>query len=138
MKSTPAARTWLAIGALLGALAVAAGAFGAHGLKGALAADGSLSDIDQQQLANWETAARYQMYHAPALLAVGFVAARGKSRLVPLAGGSFLLGTIIFSGCLFALVLTGQSWLGAVVPIGGTLLIIGWVCLAAAAWRVFG
>jgi uncharacterized membrane protein YgdD (TMEM256/DUF423 family) len=121
-------KTWLFLGSLLGAAAVAAGAFGAHYLKNVLKADA-------QQLANWETAARYQMYAALALLVIGLLAGRQPSALLNGAGGSMTLGTLIFSGCLYLLVLTGQRWLGAVVPIGGTLLIIGWLCLAAAAWR---
>jgi uncharacterized membrane protein YgdD (TMEM256/DUF423 family) len=120
-------KTWLFVGALLGAAAVAAGAFGAHYLKNVLKADA-------QELANWETAARYQMYHALALLVVGLVASRQPAALLHWAGGAMTLGTVIFSGCLYALVLTGQRRLGAVVPIGGTLLIIGWLCLAAAVW----
>jgi uncharacterized membrane protein YgdD (TMEM256/DUF423 family) len=126
---------WLFIGALLGGLSVAFGAFGAHGLKRHFAADGLLDQADEQQLANWETAARYQMYHALALLTVGLLAARVKSVSLQLAGASFTAGTIIFSGCLYALVLTSHRWLGAIVPVGGTLLIVGWLCLAVAAFR---
>lgn len=124
--STFGSQTWVFIAALLGGLAVACGAFGAHGLKDRLA---------PADLANWETAARYQMYHALALLAVGLLAARSPSRLLNLAGFSMTLGTLIFSGCLYALVLTGERRLGAVVPLGGILLIVGWVFLAIAAFR---
>ena len=119
-------QTWIFIAALLGGLAVACGAFGAHGLKDRLAPD---------DLANWETAARYQMYHALALLAVGLLAARSPSRFLNLGGISMTLGTLIFSGCLYAIALTGERWLGRVVPIGGVLLIVGWVFLALAAFR---
>src|SRR5262245_34796956 len=119
-------QTWLLIAALFGGLAVACGAFGAHGLKERLA---------PADLANWETAARYQMYHALALLAVGLLAARSPSRLLNVAGLSMTLGILIFSGCLYALVLTGERRLGAVVPFGGVLLIVGWVFLAIAAFR---
>jgi uncharacterized membrane protein YgdD (TMEM256/DUF423 family) len=126
-------RRWLLIGALLGGLGVTLGAFGAHGLKSALADQG----LDQAGLAraleNWETAARYQMYHALALLAVGWLATRRRGPAIHLAGAGMTLGTLIFSGCLYLLVLTGQKWLGAIVPLGGTLLIAGWACLAAAA-----
>jgi len=108
---------------------VAAGAFGAHGLKNVLKADA-------QQLANWETAARYQMYAALALVMIGLFALRQPSPLLHWAGGTLTLGTLIFSGCLYLLVLTSQRWLGAVVPIGGVLLIVGWLCLAAAAWSM--
>jgi uncharacterized membrane protein YgdD (TMEM256/DUF423 family) len=129
------ANPWLFTAALLGGLAVACGAFGAHGLKSRFAADGEISQADEQQLANWETAARYQMYHALALFAVGGLAARGPSRPLHLAGFSMIAGTVVFSGCLYALVLTGAPWLGAVVPIGGVLLILGWVLLAIAVLR---
>jgi uncharacterized membrane protein YgdD (TMEM256/DUF423 family) len=126
--NTFGSHTWLFIAALLGGLAVACGAFGAHGLKARFA-------VDDPMLANWETAARYQMYHALALLAVGLLAARSPSRLLNLTGLSMTLGTLIFSGCLYALVLTGERRLGAVVPLGGVLLIVGWVFLAIAAFR---
>jgi uncharacterized membrane protein YgdD (TMEM256/DUF423 family) len=123
-------RAWLIVGALLGGLAVACGAFGAHGLESHLASSGSgLTTEDERLLEVWETAARYQMYHALALLAVGFIAGQRSTRSVWLAGASMTLGTITFSGCLYALVLTGQKWLGAVVPIGGSLMIVGWGCL---------
>jgi uncharacterized membrane protein YgdD (TMEM256/DUF423 family) len=115
---------WFFVGAALGALAVACGAFGAHGLK---------SRVDEQQLANWETAARYQMYHALALLAVGFLAARRRTWAIETAGFAMTIGTLIFSGCLYLIVLTGQRWLGMVVPFGGTLLIVGWIALAVTA-----
>jgi uncharacterized membrane protein YgdD (TMEM256/DUF423 family) len=127
-------RLWLVLGAVLGGLAVICGAFGAHGLEAALEESG-LSDADRRQLENWETASRYQIYHALALLAVGLLAARRGGPTIHAAGAAMTLGTVIFSGCLYALVLTGQRWLGAVVPIGGTLLVVGWICLAAAILR---
>jgi uncharacterized membrane protein YgdD (TMEM256/DUF423 family) len=70
-----------------------------------------------------------------ALVGAGLLAARHCGRAINLAGAAFTLGTLIFSGCLYALVLTGHRWLGAIVPFGGTLLIVGWICLAVAAWR---
>jgi uncharacterized membrane protein YgdD (TMEM256/DUF423 family) len=127
------ARRFLVTGALLAGLAVACGAFGAHGLKSRFAADGSLDQGDEQLLANWETAARYQMYHALALVGLGAVVGARPTAAAKAAGAAFVAGTVIFSGCLYALVLTGQRWLGAVVPIGGVLLIVGWVCFALAA-----
>lgn len=118
-----AGRGWLIAGSLLGAAAVAVGAFGAHGLADVLAAAGHAD--------TWETGARYAMYHALALVGVGLRASsRGSTAMLAAAGWSFLTGTLIFSGCLAALSLTGIRVLGAVVPIGGTLLIIGWLCLA--------
>lgn len=124
------ARFALAAGAVLAGLAVAAGAFGAHGLKATLTASG--------QAENWETACRYAMYHALALVTVGLLAAIRS----PAPGGltaaawCFLVGTLIFSGCLAVLALTGIKILGAIVPIGGVLLIVGWALLALAAARL--
>ena len=120
-------RACLIAGAVLGGLAVAAGAFGAHGLAPLLAASG--------QAANWETAARYGMYHALALLALGLLARQrpAAGRRVAAAAWCLLLGTAIFSGCLGALALSGVKILGAIVPIGGTLLIAGWGLMALVA-----
>jgi uncharacterized membrane protein YgdD (TMEM256/DUF423 family) len=128
----PLLRYFVFTGCLLAGLAVACGAFGAHGLKSRFTADGSLDEADEQQLANWETAARYQMYHALALLVLGTMVSARPTRMANAAAAAFVLGTLIFSGCLYALVLTGQRWLGAIVPIGGTLLIVGWICFALA------
>lgn len=129
MRSAPV-RFCLVTGSLLGGIAVAAGAFGAHGLAARLAACG--------QTANWQTACTYCMFHALALLAAGLVAARRlpPCRLAVAAGWCFFVGTLIFSGCLAALALSGLKILGAVVPIGGVLLIAGWVLLALAAARL--
>jgi uncharacterized membrane protein YgdD (TMEM256/DUF423 family) len=117
--------TWIRIGAILGGLAVAAGAFGAHGLR---------ERLDARSLEVFETAAKYQMYHAPALLAVGLLALTGRGGTsLNLAGWSFLVGVLIFSGTLYALAFTGIRWLGAITPIGGLALIVGWFALAVAA-----
>ncbi len=117
---------WFAIGALSAGLGVALGAFGAHGLKARVSAD---------LLAVFETGVRYQMYHALAMLAVGWAATRWSSSWIPAAGWCFLAGTLIFSGSLYVLVLSGQRWLGAVTPIGGVAFIAGWALLAAGVWR---
>lgn len=120
-------RTWLLMGSLSGGLAVAAGAFGAHALK---------ERLSDRMLEIFETGARYQMYHALALLAVGWMAARWpESRAVTTAGWAFLAGTVIFSGSLYALALSGVRWLGAITPIGGVALLVGWGALAVAAWN---
>jgi uncharacterized membrane protein YgdD (TMEM256/DUF423 family) len=116
-------RTFVLLGSLSGALAVVAGAFGAHGLRDRVAPD---------LLAVFETAARYQMYHALALVLVGLIAPRFPAALG--AGWAFVVGTILFSGSLYLLVLTGQRWLGAVTPVGGVAFIVGWVLLARTAW----
>jgi len=123
-------RLWLVSGALLGFLGVAAGSFGAHGLRTMLEANG--------QSANWETAVRYCLCHALALLAVGLAAALPQTApargLLAAAGWAFLIGTVVFSGLLAALAVSGIRMLGAIVPIGGVLLLAGWGCLAAAGW----
>ena len=117
-------RCCIVAGALLGATAVAGGAFGAHGLKHVLEANG--------QAANWETAARYGMYHALSLVALGILAALRPwlAGTIAAAAVCFMAGTLVFSGCLAALALTGVKILGAIVPIGGTLLIAGWLLTA--------
>ena len=117
---------WFAIGAIFGALGVALGAFGAHGLKSRIGAD---------LLAIFETGVRYQMYHALALLAVGWAATRWPGALTNAAGWLFVAGIIIFSGTLYAMTFTGARWLGAITPIGGACLILGWITLALAALR---
>jgi uncharacterized membrane protein YgdD (TMEM256/DUF423 family) len=127
----PNGRFALAVGAVLGGIAVAAGAFGAHGLKATLAASG--------QSDNWETACRYAIYHALAMLATGLLArlpAPAPPALTRAAAMSFCAGTLIFSGCLAALALSGIKILGAIVPIGGVLMLIGWALLAYAATRL--
>ena len=122
---------WLLVAALLGGLSVALGAFGAHGLESRLAdPDGTLTAPAQRKVAHWETAARYQMVHALAILGIGCLLNQRRSMLLQAAAGAMGVGALIFSGCLYALVLTGQRILGAVVPIGGVLMLIGWLLLA--------
>jgi uncharacterized membrane protein YgdD (TMEM256/DUF423 family) len=118
-------RLFPALGALFGALAVAAGAFGAHALR---------ARLEPRDLEIFETAARYQLYHALALFAVAW--AMECNRQWGLAAGwLFVAGVVVFSGSLYALVLTGQRWLGAVTPLGGVAFILGWVCLGMAVLR---
>jgi len=115
-------------------LGVAIGAFGAHGLRTYL--ENMSGDVDvARMLSTFETGARYQMYHAPVLILIGLLLARRPGRMLRIAGGCVLAGVIIFSGSLYMLVLSGVKVLGAIVPIGGMLLIIGWTLLAIAAWR---
>jgi len=118
--------TWIAMGALLGMTGVAAGAFGAHALK---------ARVEPEMLAIFETAARYQMYHAVALVGLGLFASRIDQSMLQVSGYSFLAGTLVFSGTLYALVLTGNRSLGAITPVGGALLIFGWLMLAVVAMR---
>jgi uncharacterized membrane protein YgdD (TMEM256/DUF423 family) len=112
-------RLFLLLAGLNGFLAVALGAFGAHGLKERL----SPTDLE-----TWLTGVRYQAWHALALLGLACLPA-GWRRVGP-AALLLALGTVIFSGTLYALVLLDQRWLGAVTPVGGTLMIAGWVVLA--------
>jgi len=106
---------------------VALGAFGAHVLKERLAVD---------MLANFETGARYQMYHALALLAVAWAASRWTGSALPSAAGwLFLAGTLLFSGSLYVMALTGLRWMGAITPLGGVAFVAGWLCLLLVAWR---
>jgi len=117
---------YLKIAALLGALAVAAGAFGAHGLKQVLS---------DKYLAVFETAVRYQFYHVFALLAVGILLKEFPGNYLIWSGRLFCIGIMIFSGSLYLLTLLeaagqqGFKWLGAITPLGGICLIAGWVLL---------
>lgn len=117
-------RTFALIGSVLAFLAVAAGAFGAHALR---------ARLTPGDLAIFETAARYQMYHALALLAAAWAAGRWPGGAAHAAGWLFLAGTLVFSGSLYLLVLSGARWLGAVTPLGGVALLAGW---AALAWAI--
>lgn len=113
-------------GAVSGALAVLAGAFGAHALRARVPLD---------LLTAFETGARYQMYHALGLLAVALLVERVPHGGVRAAGWLFIAGTVLFSGSLYALTLTGARALGAVTPFGGICFIAGWVALAIGVWR---
>lgn len=119
-------------GALLGGIGVAAGSFGAHGLKHLLDATGRGD--------NWETAVRYGLFHALAILVLAVASALPQTAavrgLLQVAGWCFFVGTLIFSGCLAALALSGVRILGAIVPIGGVLFLIGWALTAAAALAI--
>jgi uncharacterized membrane protein YgdD (TMEM256/DUF423 family) len=114
-------RTFFRIGALSAAIAVAAGAFGAHALR---------SRLEPDLLQVFETAARYQMYHALALLAVAWATSRSDGAGPRLAGWLFVGGTVLFSGSLYLLALGGLRWLGAITPLGGLAWIAGWAILA--------
>jgi uncharacterized membrane protein YgdD (TMEM256/DUF423 family) len=119
-------RKYLVLGAFSAGLAVALGAFAAHALK---------ARLDPQALATFEVGARYQMYHALALLAVGLLAERRPTRLLWVSGALFVTGTLLFSGSLYMLSLSGVRWLGAIAPFGGVALLAGWITLAAATWE---
>ena len=120
-------RTWIAVGAFSGALTVGLGAFGAHAIK---------QRVSPEELAIWETAVHYQGLHAVALILFGLfgLSVRGaNARAFP--GWAFLVGALIFSGTLYGIVLGGPRWLGAITPIGGTAMIVGWVAFGVAALR---
>lgn len=111
---------WLMLGAVYGLLGVVFGAFGAHALRGRLSED---------MLAVYRTAVEYQFWHALALLAVGLLARQAAGAWLTASGAAFALGVLIFSGSLYALALSGVRVLGAVTPLGGVALIVGWACL---------
>ncbi len=129
------ASAWLRIGALAGFLAVALGAFGAHGLRDRLKplVSDSLDEaaLKVRRLENFETASRYNMAHALAIVAVGLIALHGGSGPgLQVAGWSFLAGILIFSGSLYAYGLLGLRWMGMITPFGGVALLVGWLALA--------
>jgi uncharacterized membrane protein YgdD (TMEM256/DUF423 family) len=117
-------RTFLLAGAVAGLVAVAFGAFGAHGLRGRLT---------PEMLAVFETGVRYHMYHALALLAVAALSPHMPGKAIAAAGWLFVAGIVIFSGSLYLLAVTGVTILGAITPIGGVAFIAGWASLAIAA-----
>lgn len=110
----------------MGALAVIAGAFGAHTLNGR---------VTPNMLEVFKTGSQYQMYHSIGLIAIGLVYNIWDNKLIRIAGWLFLAGIILFSGSLYLLVLLNTSWLGAITPIGGTAFIVGWILLAIGVWR---
>lgn len=122
-------RLFVVIGSLSALLGVAAGAFGAHALR---------TRLSPELLAVFETGVRYQLVHSLALLAVAWAATRWPGRATMAAGVLFAAGIVLFSGSLYALALTGVRGLGALTPFGGVAFILGWACLAGAAWSAGG
>lgn len=121
----PPAQKWLLImGALMGFVSVAAGAFGAHALK---------QRLEPELLSIFEVGARYHMYHALAMCLAALVSTVIPGALILLSGWLFFVGSLIFSGSLYLLALTGIRAIGAVTPIGGVILLLGWLFLALAA-----
>lgn len=116
---------WLFVGAVVCALSIAAGAFGAHGLK---------ARLDAPSLALWETAARYLMYSGLGLALLGLAARTGRPGL-DAAGWSLLVGAVVFCGTVAALALGAPRWLGAVTPLGGLGMILGFLLFAIWALR---
>ena len=128
-EPTNRVKWFFALGSLLGGIAIAAGAFGGHGLK---------TSISAEALAVFETAVRYQMYHSFGLIATAWAITRwetGKHAGFETAGWCFLTGILLFCGSLYTLSLTGQLWLGAITPIGGVAFIAGWGMLAWSALK---
>ena len=117
-------RLFFGLGSASALIAVGAGAFGAHALR---------ARLTPEYLTVFETAARYQMYHALALLAVAWAITRWPGALPVYAGWFFVGGTVLFSGSLYILALSGVRWWGAVTPLGGVAFLTGWVCLVLAA-----
>jgi uncharacterized membrane protein YgdD (TMEM256/DUF423 family) len=120
-------KIFVVLGALFAGLSVAAGAFGAHALRG---------QLEPRMLEVFETAARYQMYHALALFAVAWLVQQTQAQAAQLAGWAFVAGILLFSGSLYAMALTGVRVLGAITPIGGVAFIVGWCALAVAAMKL--
>jgi len=120
-------KIFLFVAAILGGISVAAGAFGAHALK---------EKLSEQAISIFETAARYQMYHALALLLVALLLSRAETAqsTLTVAGIAFIAGVVIFSGSLYSLSFTGIKWLGAITPFGGVGFLVGWGCLAIASF----
>jgi uncharacterized membrane protein YgdD (TMEM256/DUF423 family) len=117
-------RIFFSLGGISAMISVAAGAFGAHALR---------DRLSPGSLAIFETAARYQMYHALGLLGVAWAVGRWPSTWPLWAGWLFVVGTLLFSGSLYLLALTGTRWLGAITPLGGVAFLAGWLCLALSA-----
>nr|WP_217651793.1 DUF423 domain-containing protein [Hydrococcus rivularis] len=120
-------RIFIAIAAILAGLSVAAGAFASHALK---------AKLTERALEIFETGAKYQMYHALALLLVAILLSRVETVTIPLmvAGYAFIVGIALFCGSLYALSLSGIKWLGAITPLGGIAFLVGWGMLAIAAF----
>jgi len=114
---------WIVVAAISGALAVAAGAFGAHGLR---------ARVSPEQLDAWATACQYHLLHSVVLLALALYAAEA-GKAIRLPASLFTAGMVLFSGSIYLLVLTPYRWLGPITPVGGTLLIAGWLSLLALA-----
>jgi uncharacterized membrane protein YgdD (TMEM256/DUF423 family) len=129
MDVDASSRRLVVVGCLCAGFGVAAGAFGAHMLK---------EILEPPMLAVYDTATRYQMYHAFGMVLSGFAVRLGHDAGAAKAGWLFLAGMVLFSGSLYGVSLLGIRWLGAVTPVGGALFIVGWAVLAWRAWRGAG
>lgn len=122
-------RMLVVLGALLSALAVAFGAFGAHALR---------EILEPRALETWTTGTTYLGWHAAAVLLTGILAELVRPGLINTAGLLFLVGIVLFCGSVFVLALGGPRWVGPVTPFGGLAFIAGWIVMAVAGWRMFG
>ncbi len=131
-------KIWLIVGCLLAGLGVVVGAFGAHGLEGALQPGPDASqaerDLARRRIETFETAVRYQMYHAMGLIAVGLMAFHTRSSWLNVSAWFFIAGIVLFSGMLYGWVLFQYRPLAMIVPLGGMAFIVGWLALGAAAF----
>ena len=126
-------RRRLVLAGIVGAVGIALGAFGAHALPSILS-EADLSDAELAERAAWfETGARYHMYHGLALLALAAI--RTWTTPFTISAYAWLIGIVIFSGCLYTMALSGMRILGAVVPLGGVAFIVGWIAIAVGAQR---
>jgi uncharacterized membrane protein YgdD (TMEM256/DUF423 family) len=126
--------TILRVAALSGMFAVIMGAFGAHGLK---------QLVEAQSILTWETAARYQFYHALAMLLISSLMKEGSSKFFGLAATMFMFGMLFFCGSLYmlsirSLLSVDLAWLGPITPIGGLFFVAGWLCLFLSAGKQSG
>ena len=118
---------FLPIGCFFGFLAVALGAFGAHGLK---------NTFDEYSMGVYKTGVEYQFWHSLALLAVGLLSRTANPQLLKYSGCAFSFGILVFSGTLYLLAFTKIKWLGAITPIGGVSFMVGWVLLGIASYQL--
>jgi uncharacterized membrane protein YgdD (TMEM256/DUF423 family) len=120
-------RLFLVCAAISGFLSVSLGAFAAHGLK---------QSVTAEALAIWQTGVQYQMYHALALLGIALLYQQHPSKTLKLGGLAFILGSLLFSGSLYALALGAPHLVGVITPVGGLAFLLGWLLLALSAWRL--
>ncbi|MFU8803006.1 MAG: DUF423 domain-containing protein [Bradymonadaceae bacterium] len=122
-----AVKAFALMGSIFALISVGAGAFGAHALA---------DRVDARMLEVWETAARYQMYHALALFVAAWLLSQTHATSAIVGGWAFVAGILVFSGSLYIMVLSGHKWLGAITPIGGVAMMVGWFCCILAALKL--
>ena len=122
-------KIFILLGSIFALIGVAAGAFGAHAMA---------DRVDQRMMEIWETAVQYQMYHALALFGVAWLHQQTEAVSALVAGWSFTAGILVFSGSLYLMVFTGARALGAITPVGGVAMLVGWFCCILAALKLGG